>query len=43
MEAQIAIGSFVARVRKARIRYDELTWSASFFRVLGRMPVVFDA
>lgn len=42
MEARIAIGSFAARVRRARIRYDELAWSASFFRVLGRMPVVFE-
>jgi hypothetical protein len=42
MEARIAIGSFFAKVRSARIRHDRLAWSASFFRVLGRMPVVIE-
>lgn len=43
MEARIAIGSFVARVRRARIVSDQLAWSASFFRVLGRFPVEIEA
>jgi cytochrome P450 len=42
LEARIAIGTFFARVRRARIDYDELAWSASFFRVLGRMPVTIE-
>jgi cytochrome P450 len=42
LEASIAIGTFFARVRRARIDYDGLAWSASFFRVLGKMPVTID-
>jgi cytochrome P450 len=42
LEASIAIGTFFARVRRARIDYDGLVWSASFFRVLGKMPVTLD-
>jgi len=42
MEARIAIGAFCAAIRRARIVHEELAWSASFFRVLGRMPVVIE-
>ena len=41
MEARSAIGTFVRRVETATIDYDELAWSQSFFRVLGKMPVAF--
>ena len=30
------------QLRRARIDYDGLAWSASFFRVLGKMPVTID-
>jgi cytochrome P450 len=42
MEARSALGEFVRRVPKPAIIEQETTWSASFFRVLGRMPVVFN-
>lgn len=41
MEARSAIGAFVERVESPVIDYDELAWSQSFFRVLGKMPVRF--
>lgn len=39
MEGRSAIGAFVRRVQTPVIEYDQLSWSQSFFRVLGRMPI----
>ena len=41
MEARSATGAFVRRIDSPIINYDELAWSPSFFRVLGKMPVTF--
>jgi cytochrome P450 len=40
-EARIAIGEFVRRVGEFEIAEDQITWGASLFRVLGRLPVRF--
>ena len=39
MEGRSAIGAFIRRVQTPVIEYDQLSWSQSFFRVLGRMPI----
>jgi cytochrome P450 len=45
MEAEVAIGTLVARTRNLRlaVREDELEMGASLFRVLARLPIAFDA
>jgi cytochrome P450 len=40
-EARIAIGEFVRRVGEFEVLEDQITWGASLFRVLGRLPVRF--
>lgn len=42
MEARAAIAAFVRRVAHPRIETEGVTWSPSFFRVLGALPVTFD-
>jgi cytochrome P450 len=42
MEAQIAIGELVRRAPALSIDYDRVSWSDSFFRVYGSLPVVFE-
>lgn len=39
MEAQVAIGSLVARTDDLALERDELEWGRSLFRVLGSLPV----
>jgi len=41
MEAQIAIGELVRRAPALSIDLDGVSWSESFFRVYGHLPVVF--
>jgi cytochrome P450 len=43
MEAQIAIGTLVRRVDGLALASEELEWGRSLFRVLGRLPVRFNA
>jgi len=42
LEAQLAIGTLVRRVRGMELRDEKLTWSESLFRVPARLPVQFD-
>jgi cytochrome P450 len=39
MEAQVAIGTLIARTRAITLDSDEIEWGASLFRVPGRLPV----
>ena len=41
MEAQVAIGTLVRRVRGLELATDELVWGRSLFRVLDRLPIRF--
>ena len=41
MEAQVAIGTVVRRLRGFELATDELEWGRSLFRVLGRLPIRF--
>jgi len=41
MEAQVAIGTLVRRVRRMELATAELEWGRSLFRVLGRLPIRF--
>lgn len=41
MEAQIAIGELMRRAPSLEIDYEATTWSDSYFRVFGRLPVRF--
>jgi cytochrome P450 len=41
MEAQVAIGTLVARTRDLALVDDEITWGASLFRVPGTLPIRF--
>jgi cytochrome P450 len=42
MEAQIAIGTLVRRLRGLELVSEELDWGRSLFRVLSRLPIRFD-
>jgi hypothetical protein len=42
MEAQVAIGTLVRRLRAPALVTDELEWGRSLFRVLGSLPVRFE-
>lgn len=42
MEARSAIGAFIRRFEAPRIDTQGLSWSQSFFRVLGSLPVTFE-
>jgi cytochrome P450 len=41
MEAQVAIGTLVRRLRTIELASDQLEWGRSLFRVLGRLPISF--
>lgn len=41
MEAQVAIGTLVQRLRGLELATDELVWGRSLFRVLDRLPIRF--
>jgi hypothetical protein len=41
MEAQVAIGTLVARARDIALVNDQIEWGASLFRVPGKLPVTF--
>jgi len=41
MEAQVAIGTLVARARDIALVDDRIEWGASLFRVPGKLPVTF--
>ena len=43
MEAQVAIGTFVRRVHKVELVSETLEYGRSLFRVLGTLPVRFEA
>jgi len=43
MEAQVAIGSLVARCTDLELESDQLEWGRSLFRVLGSLPLRFQA
>jgi cytochrome P450 len=43
MEAQVAIGTLTRRLRNLALASDELEWGRSLFRVLGRLPIRFQA
>jgi len=43
MEAQVAIGTLVRRLRDLELESDDLVWGRSLFRVLDRLPVSFRA
>jgi len=43
MEAQVAIGTLVRRLRDLELSSDDLVWGRSLFRVLDRLPVRFRA
>jgi cytochrome P450 len=43
MEAQVAIGTLVQRLRGLELATDELVWGRSLFRVLDRLPIRFEA
>ena len=43
MEAQVAIGSLVARCDDLELESDQLEWGRSLFRVLGSLPIRFRA
>ena len=41
MEARTALGEFAKRVPNPKVIEADVEWSASFFRVLGSLPVEF--
>jgi cytochrome P450 len=43
MEAQVAIGTLVRRLRDLELASEDLVWGRSLFRVLDRLPVAFRA
>jgi cytochrome P450 len=43
MEAQVAIGTLVQRLRGLELATGELVWGRSLFRVLDRLPIRFEA